>query len=99
MGEDGRLGSYPDDRPARDALGTLIVDTDAGTIRGPLGVAQWHIVQQGGDSSDFVASPGLSPSRMITDFIRVRAWKSETNVTFFRVGLTTVISGRCEAIR
>lgn len=36
---------------------------------------------------------------MITDFIRVRAWKSEPNVTFFRVGLTTVISGRCEAIR
>ncbi|MEG9525074.1 MAG: hypothetical protein MIL41_04780 [Hyphomicrobiales bacterium] len=99
LDKEGRLGTYIDSGPARGALGTFVIDTDTGSFRGPAGAAQWRIIQQGNESSDFVATPGLSERAAVTDYIRVRAWKLEASVTFFRVGLTTVTTGRCEAIR
>lgn len=98
LGLGGKLDAYPEGN-VRDGLGSFIVDTDTGNIRYKFVSAQWRVIQKGGPNSDFIASPGLTEATLVTDYIRVRAWKNEPNITYFRVGLTTIFTGQCEAIK
>lgn len=99
LDQQGRFGHQESDANLQALLGDFIVDTDTGTIRTGTYVQHWRVVQNGSAGMDFVAVQGISEAEYVTDYLRVRAWKDQPQVTFFRVALTSVMTGLCTALR
>jgi hypothetical protein len=65
----------------------------------------WSIVQRGNDEYDHVLVPktdfvgARAQAKAATDFFRLRAWSSQSQVTFIAFNLSTLLSGTCEIVR
>lgn len=76
----------------------VIIDTSSGVIRHGTWVRTWHVVQERSDVNDFVASPSPTIRAGFTEFLRVRKWKAQPNVSFLVFELSWIVAGRCDEI-
>jgi hypothetical protein len=96
--DEGTLGRYPDDSAFRDFYSGMLVDTTTGAVRNRSKVTQWRVVQRGSEENDFVAVLGSGDASSATDFIRIRAWKTQPKVTFLVFSLSLIVTGTCAAL-
>jgi len=100
--DDGTFGRYPSDY-WKIYWTNVLIDTDSGIVRRKGHEPEhWNIVQQGSPDYDFVAYFGTTlPPHLAfgkADILGVRAWKTQTQVTFMVLTLTMIVTGRCDRI-
>ncbi|WP_156410493.1 hypothetical protein [Bosea sp. Root381] len=83
-----------------DYWSNFLIDTATGLLRrGAAKPEQLAIVQKGSGEYDFVASPLATAVSASTDVLRVRAWNSNPQVTFYAFGLSMVVTGTCTTVK
>src|SRR5262249_43614403 len=103
--DNGSLGRYTASEFSRKLYDGIVIDTLTGAITwaGASGTRQlWRVVGKGGDYNDHILIPeppfsGLDLAPIAaTDFIRVRDWAQNKQVTFLAFALSTLVTGTCE---